>query len=145
MKKIIFLIAVLATVSACQLQSDDSIAPDNSTISTSSIVGGKDWKISAYIDKKGIEKTSNYGSYTFSFSTDGKLNVKSGEKSTVNGTWKHVIDSGKNKFYITLITNNSLLEELNEDWIIVSMTSDLIKLTNTSGGNGGTTTLNFSR
>lgn len=148
MKKIILLFAILASVSACQIQSDDSVTPTNSanaTISPSSITGGSDWKVTSYVDKKGRDDTSSYGSYTFSYSTDGKLSVKSGGKVAVSGTWKHVVDSGKNKFYITLTTTNSALEEFNEDWIIVSMTSNSIQLTNTSGGNGGTTTLTFSR
>ena len=133
MKFLIILFLSISVLSSCKV-SDDNASPSNST----SVSGT--WKIKSFIDNKNRDRTSYYNPYNFDFNSSGKL-VVSGGTIKYEGTYSSVIDSGKQKFYIAINTTDNEIDELNEDWILVEKTDILIKLTNTSGGNGGTKTL----
>jgi uncharacterized protein YxeA len=136
------LLLITTGLSSCKkknVESDDPIAVSNSSSET---IQQGNWKIS-YFNEKGKDETSDFKNYTFTFNSNGTA-AASYNNQVINGTWKIVIDSGKNKFYLDFGIINPF-EELNEDWIILEKTDVKIKLTHQSGGNGGVSYLTFEK
>lgn len=101
------------------------------------------WKVSYFFDKQ--DETSNYTNYTFEFGANGSLSATNGSQ-TWSGTWATGFDDSANKFLIDF--NGSIpsaLEELEEDWRIIQMDANLMHFEHTSGGNGDTDVLKFSK
>ena len=101
------------------------------------------WKVFYFFDKQ--DQTGNYTSYTFEFGASGSL-VATGSGQTYSGTWSTGIDDSTDKFLIDF--NGSVpgaLSELEEDWRIVVMRNDFMHFEHTSGGNGDTDVLKFSK
>ncbi|MBK8702042.1 MAG: hypothetical protein IPN29_21715 [Saprospiraceae bacterium] len=99
-------------------------------------------KISLFQDKD-KNKTSNYTGYQFVFNANGIVSAST-PTSSVAGTWKGRLDSGKSKILLSFPIATKL-QELNEDWELVSQSATSIQLKNVSGGNGGTSTLTFTK
>lgn len=103
------------------------------------------WQITNFVDS-GQNETSDFTGYTFSFNTDGTLVATNGV-NTLNGTWSITDDSSDdidfNIFFPVPESNN--FEDLNDDWDIVSISSNKIELIDISGGNGGTDLLTFEK
>lgn len=133
-----FLLVILTSFTACTKDDDNpGNNPGNQTPSA-----GK-WKISYFFDKQ--DETSNYTNYTFDFSSNGTLTATSGSQ-TWQGTWLTGYDDSKNKFLIDFTgTIPSQLQELEEDWLIISMDDQFMHFEHTSGGNGDTDVLKFSK
>lgn len=119
-----------------------SLTDDNSQPSGPAPAAGT-WKVSYFFDKS--DETSYYTGYTFEFSGNGQLTANNGSQ-VYPGTWSTGFDDSKNKFLINFTgTHPSVLEELEEDWLIVEQTSDFMHFKHTSGGNGDTDVLQFSK
>lgn len=112
------------------------------------------WMISSYIDD-GNDETNDYASYRFEFLEDGTLNATdllSSSSTPYVGTWS-ITDSNSSDDDDSLddldfnigFTSNSLLEDLTDDWDIISFSDTEIKLIDVSGGNGGTDYLTLSK
>jgi len=112
------------------------------------------WMISSYIDD-GNDETNDYTSYRFEFLEDGTLNaidLLSSSSTPYIGSWS-ITDSNSSDdddsladldFNISF-SSNSLLEDLSDDWDIISFSDTEIKLIDVSGGNGGTDYLTLSK
>lgn len=100
------------------------------------------WKVTRYLDKD-KDRTSYYTGVSFDFKTGGVITATKGTSIT-NGTWKIYTDSGKQKLDITFPAVNKL-NEINEDWEIISQNATSILLKNVSGGNGGVSYLDFKK
>ena len=101
------------------------------------------WVVSYFFDDK--EETANYTDYAFEFGADGSLTVKQGGL-TFTGTWATGTDDSKEKFVINFSgAIPSELEELAEDWQIVVYEDNFMHFEHTSGGNGDTDVLKFSK
>ena len=128
----------LAFFAACT--SDDNSSNNNGGNNTP---GAGAWKISYFFDKQ--DETSNYSNYTFEFGSTGSLIVTNGSQN-YTGTWSTGIDDSTNKFLISFGSAvPSALSELEEDWRIIQMTDNLIHLEHTSGGNGDTDVVKFTK
>ncbi|MFN3851376.1 MAG: hypothetical protein ACK4NY_18205 [Spirosomataceae bacterium] len=136
MKNLIILLSIFGVLTSCSV-SDDVTPNGNLTISGS-------WKIKSFVDNNNRDRTSNYTSYVFDFKSSGELAVTKGS-TQFKGTYASVMDSGKEKFNILISTSDNTLAEINEDWILAEKTDSIMKLTKSSGGNGGTKTLIFSK
>lgn len=106
------------------------------------------WIITEFNDS-GVDETSNFSGYQFTFNEDGSL-VASNGTSSLNGTWS-VTDSNSNDdssddvdFNIYFNTTNDF-QDLTDDWDIVSHSDSKIELIDVSGGNGGTDLLTFQK
>jgi hypothetical protein len=112
------LISCILIVSACH-KTDDSTGSTNNQNVTSGV-----WHITLFKDS-GNDETADFSGYTFAFNSNGSLDaVKSGSSKT--GTW-----SSGSKFIIDLGAKgdtNKPLGELTDDWHIISITADEIKL-----------------
>lgn len=109
------------------------------------------WRITNFNDS-GQNETSDFTGYNFEFNSNGSL-VASNGSNTLNGSWS-VTDSSSSSsssdddidFNIFFqVPNDSDFEDLNDDWDVVSISSNKIELIDISGGNGGTDLLTFEK
>lgn len=110
------------------------------------------WVVSSYIDN-GSEETMDFAAFRFTFNQDGSLQVMDLLSSSSNqfaGQWS-ITDSNSNDdsmddldFNITLNVGNKL-DDLTDDWDMLSQSKSEIKLIDVSGGNGGTDYVTFTK
>lgn len=142
--------------SMCSNDDDDGGIPNNNSLEIAQIQNTAEsgtWRITNFVDS-GQNETSDFTGYNFSFNADGSL-VASNGSNTMTGTWSVTDDSNSNDdsssdddidfniFFPVPDSNN--FEDLNDDWDIVSTSSNTIELIDISGGNGGTDFLTFER
>jgi hypothetical protein len=132
-----FSLFLLAALVSCTKSDDDNSGGNNPTPSAGT------WKITYFFDKK--DETSNYAGYTFEFGANGSLSATNGSQ-TWPGTWQTGVDDSANKFVIDFTgAVPSVLSELEEDWRIITMNDNFMHFEHTSGGNGDTDVLKFSK
>ncbi|MEY8849629.1 hypothetical protein AB9K26_12490 [Psychroserpens sp. XS_ASV72] len=141
--------------SMCSSDDDDNSPNDNSQqiAQIQNTAESGTWRITNFVDS-GQNETSDFTGYNFSFNSDGTLVATNGS-NTVSGTWSVTDDSNSsddsssdddidfNIFFPVPESNN--FEDLNDDWDIVTTSSNTIELIDISGGNGGTDFLTFER
>ena len=118
MKKIILSALLLtALFTACDPDDDSNIVNP-----TSNQALGK-WTVTYYWDKD-KEETSDFNGYVFDFQDDGIL-VATTASNTYNGTW--LKNDSSNKLIIN-IQGAYPLDEMTDDWLIMEMSGNSIKL-----------------
>jgi hypothetical protein len=135
----ILLFAVVLMAASCS-KDDDNNSSVSSQVATS--VQSGTWRITSYVDN-GNDETSDFSSFTFTFSSGGTLNVVGGA-ITASGTWATGIDDSKNKL-VLFFASPALLAEISEDWEIISHSSAQVNLRHISGGSGETDLLVFQK
>jgi hypothetical protein len=146
MKILRYLPILLALAWAC---SDDPNPEENPKIEEveNFVTSGK-WQITYFFDTD-QEQTDKFQDYTFQFLPSGSLVANDGPAS-VSGSWSVTDrrssndDSEDVDFNISFATS-PLLDELTDDWEVISATGTRIELQHVSGGNGGTDLLTFER
>jgi len=141
----------LTLLSATCSSDDDGINPNDNSQEIAEITSTAEsgiWRITSYMDS-GQDETNDFAGYNFTFGTDGVLTANNGS-TTMTGTWS-VTDSNSsddsssdddidfNMFFP--VSDSNPFEDLNDDWDMVSHTSNRFELMDVSGGNGGTDTL----
>lgn len=86
------------------------------------------WKISLF-QEDGFNHTSDYDIYTFNFDENGSVQA-SNNGYKVNGSWSVGKDDGHIEFNLTL---SSPLEDLSDDWEVVSNSANKLELKDISG------------
>jgi hypothetical protein len=136
MKTLATLLILISLSFASCSKSDDSLPNAADTSSQKNEILGKTWTISSYIDK-GKDETYHFSGYSFTFGENGIFTATvSGTNFT--GSWNissnqsGFDDSGNhsgnsNKFIITA-TGNDQMDELSDDFMIVSISSTEIIL-----------------
>lgn len=128
---------LLFSITACDNNNNSGSNGSNQT------PGAGTWKVTQFFDKQ--DETGNYSNYSFEFDANGEMRAINGNQ-TYNGTWSTGVDDSTNKFVISFDgVVPSALSELEEDWRIIEMTDDLMHFEHTSGGNGDTDILKFTR
>ncbi|MES1221927.1 MAG: hypothetical protein ABUT20_40900 [Bacteroidota bacterium] len=128
MKKRLLFVAVLSSIFffSCSRSSDDDSSNSGVDISTGT------WHITLFTDS-GNNETSDYDGYIFTFATGGVLTAVKNGVST-NGRWSPV-----SKFNINLglkSDSNKPLGELTDNWQIISISANEIKLTDDNSSSG---------
>ena len=152
LKKINFSVAlamlfVLTTSSMCSTD-DDSIPTKSNPIEVINIVKNGTWRITYYFDTD-QEETSKFNGYNFTFGANNVLTASNGTNN-YTGTWS-ITDNSSNDDSISHLDFNiefsspAQFEELSDDWEIIEKSTNLIKLKDVSGGNGGTDYLTFTK
>jgi hypothetical protein len=110
------------------------------------------WIISSYIDD-GDDETNDFSTFRLNFLTGGVLNgtdLLSSSSTPYAGTWS-ITDSNSNDdslddldFNMNFNVGNKL-DDLSDDWDIISYTDTEIKLIDVSGGGGGTDYLTLTK
>jgi hypothetical protein len=138
---------MLTTASTCS--NDDGPTPNtNDPIDVINIVNDGTWRISYYYDTD-QEETSSFNGYNFTFGANNVLTASNGTNN-YTGTWS-ITDSNSNDDSISDLDFNiafsspAQFEELSDDWEILEKSATRIKLTDISGGNGGTDFLTFTK
>ena len=145
MKTILLSIGLLTMASACsKWQNNQQQITKISTDGT--------WIISSYIDD-GDDETNDFSTFRLNFLTGGVLNgtdLLSSSSSPYEGTWS-LTDSNSNDdslddldFNMNFNVGNKL-DDLSDDWDIISYTDTEIKLIDVSGGGGGTDYLTLTK
>lgn len=135
----ILLFAVVLMATSCS-KDDDNNSSVSSQVATA--VQSGTWRITSYVDN-GNDETSDFSSFTFTFSGGGTLNVAGGG-ITASGTWATGTDDSKNKL-VLFFASPALLAEISEDWEIISRSSTQVSLRHVSGGSGETDLLVFQK
>lgn len=87
---------------------------------------GADWRITLFSETS-ENKTSHYAGYTFSFAANGTITATN-SSAAISGTWRQYQDDGVTKFAISLASADKDLQELNDDWVIVSKSDNFLSL-----------------
>ncbi len=138
---LIFLFGMLAV--ACN-NNDDANPSNQSKIEN--IAKSGTWKITYFYDTD-KEETTNFTGYNFTF---GSTLTATNGVNTHTGTWS-ITDSNSNDdsmddlHFNIAFTAPPDFEDLSDDWDIIEVTETKIKLTDVSGGGGGTDYLTFEK
>ena len=125
--KIIALMA-MAVLWSCSNSDDDNASPAGAPVTPEQLSG--DWKVSYYYDDGKIE-TGDFSAYSFRFHADGTFEANSNAQSYA-GSWSvgepgDDSSNSSSKLVIT-ITGNDKIDDLSDDWLILSMTDGEIRL-----------------
>lgn len=148
MLKTIMVFAFVALIFSCSSSDSNNATNQNTVNAVENIAKSGTWRVTYYFDSD-HEETSNYSGYNFTFASSNVLTVTNGT-NTYTGAW-FVTDSNSNDDSIDdldfniVFTAPPFMEELSDDWDMISKTSTEIKLIDISGGNGGTDYLTFTR
>lgn len=148
--KIIIVLFAAFMLFSCET-SDDNI--ENSLIDLTEInatATSGTWLVARF-EEDGVDQTSNFSGYSFTFNTDGILNVTN-EDLLITGSWSITSDSSSsdddssNDYDFNIFfTSPSNFEELSEDWEIVSYNDTRIELKHLSGGDASIDYLSFEK
>jgi hypothetical protein len=159
--KSIFFLFMAFMIFSCD-SSDDNV--ENNEIDLSEInatATSGSWVI-ALFEEDGVDQTSDFSGYSFTFNADGILNVAK-EDLLMTGSWSITSDSNSNDDdssddsssddddssddvdFNIFFSSSSNFEELSEDWEIVSYTETRIELKHVSGGDGSIDVLVFEK
>jgi hypothetical protein len=122
-------------------ESDCSVNGINDTVLVQSLTMG-DWYVTYYFDD--IDETTDFADYVFNFASDGSSSATD-TNGTTNGIWSTSSgDETPLELNLNFGTINPL-DELAEDWDVLEVTNDIIRLKDVSGGDGSTSFLTFER
>jgi hypothetical protein len=134
--KTLFLLPVLALLIASCSHNDSTTDPVADLTVQTNMVAQNDWVVTKYTDS-GIDETSDYAGYKFSFNTNGTF-VAVSATETLNGTWVLAkgssssddsanADDKLNKLTIS-ITGNKKMDHLSHKWLTDKITATEIWL-----------------
>ena len=150
-KKVIYtclgLVSFGLLLSCSNDEDDNPIDPMQAIPEIENNVVQGDWIISSYVDS-GVDETSDYNGYTFTFTSDGIVSASSSAEM-LTGAWTvELDDSSDSDLDFTLffgVPDTHDFDDLNDDWDVVSYTSTMISLRDVSGGSGEIDSLIFTR
>lgn len=121
---------------------DDNNDPSGPSAEVATSLKQGTWRISSYSDN-GTVKTDVYSSFTFTFAANGTVSATNG-LLTANGNWKTQRDDGKHELDL-IFTTPALLQEIDEDWEIVTQNSTQISLKDVNDAGTETDLLVFTK
>jgi hypothetical protein len=145
MYHILFILSICFSIASCS--SDDENDNPNETLQNTieNDTQSGTWRITKFIDS-GIDETSEFSNYNFTFNSTGVLNASNGTNS-FNGTWNILSDgSDLNDLELNIFFNlMNDFDDLSDDWDFISQTSTKIELIDISGGGEPDDVLTFER
>ncbi len=98
------------------------------------------WYVNYFFDDQ--DETFLFNEYQFNFNADQTALATNGT-NPINGTWN--LTGGSTPDLILFFGTNSPFDELDEDWDILEVTPQIIRLKHISGGDGSVDFLTFGR
>jgi hypothetical protein len=87
-----------------------------------------DWFVALYIDDN-ADETSDYQNLTFTFNSNGLVEVSNNQSIIQTGSWSTFVNSqGQLKLVLSFSDDDDLFDELDEDWNVVQTTDNTINL-----------------
>ncbi|GGG06593.1 hypothetical protein GCM10011344_03820 [Dokdonia pacifica] len=120
----------------CECEEEDDVTFLEGVLTAENSV----WFVSSYTEDNNDE-TAIFNGFEFEFNIDGTATANNSGTIT-NGTWAHI--NNETELLLNFGTS-SPLDELEDDWDIISVTETQVELQDVSGGNGGTDTLILTR
>lgn len=120
-------------------QTDCSNSGGNTTMAIEDELTDGVWYVTYFFDD--YDETSDFNGYTFTFNADGTAIADNGTQTS--GSWSTYTDSGVEKLDLNFGIMEPL-EELQDDWEIIFVSSDEIQLRDVSG-DGSVDQLTFGR
>ncbi len=121
MRKIVIVALIgLGIFTACSKKKTIKAVDDDLTQGT--------WKVTLY-EEDGVNETSDYSAYVFSFKTDGSI-VATLSSTSISGTWATDKDDDHVDFTLNLPVP---LDGLSDDWEIQNNSSTKLELKDISG------------
>jgi hypothetical protein len=146
MRHSLLILATTSLIAFTSCKKEDN--PKSDTVSgVTNLATDGTWKITYFFDSS--DETSNFAGYNFTFGNDNVLTASNGTNS-YTGTWS-VTDSNSdddnlNELHFNVaFSSPANFEDLTDDWNFVEKTETLMKLSDVSGGNGGTDFLTFEK
>ncbi|MFS4418055.1 hypothetical protein [Maribacter sp. 2307ULW6-5] len=126
----------LSFSSSCGTESNSGDALSDTLTAANAV-----WTVSSFVDE-GDNETASFNGFELTFSTTGSLSAQNGNNTT-NGTWS----SRKNGAELEMdFDTENILDELDEDWKVVSVSATEIRLEDIDEDNGNVeATLTLSR
>jgi hypothetical protein len=115
---------------SCSSDSTDDLPQTINPSNVQNIASTSSWRITSYLDNNKNE-TSDYTGYVFTFNANGSATAVKNSQTT-NGIWSSYLDDGKVKFDINFGVT-APLEEISDDWDVLEITANKIRLEDTSG------------
>lgn len=150
--KLVSILALVFVINVASMCSDDDNSnPTADPTPVINIVSQGTWRVTFYEDS-GVNETTNYSNYIFTFGPNGVLTAAN--STTYTGTWSvtahnSMDDSPDSDLDFNILFTTpapaSFVDDLSDDWDIVSYTATKIELVDVSGGNGGTDYLTFEK
>ncbi len=140
---------LFALTTSCSSDDDNSNVNNGNINQITNIVKDGTWKITTF-SEDGNDETDNYTGYNFTF--DNNMLTATNGVDTHTGTWSVTTsdsdddDNSDNDIDFNIgFTSPQDFNDLSDDWDIIEYSSDVIKLIDVSGGNGGTDYLTFQK
>jgi hypothetical protein len=101
-----------------------------------------DWYVTYFFDD--TDETADFSDYVFNFATNNTATATNSVGST-NGAWSTVSGDTTPLGLILNFGTSIPLDELEDDWDVLEVTNDIIRLKDVSGGDGSEDFLTFER
>ncbi len=139
-----FFLIMNSMVTSCS-KDDKTVSPGLNAAQVKTIIIVDTWKVSHY-DEAGIDHTSDFSGYAFTFNTDKTL-VGTDSSATKNGTWDATAESGLVKIPIDFTPTETTgpFESISDDWFVMTASNTEITLKHTSGDDGSIDLLTFEK
>ncbi len=137
MKRFLILISLLALFSCMEEETPDPLRTDNTLFDS---LTSSRWAITLFEDE-GQDETTLFDGLSFTFLTNGQVEVYRDTQLLDVGIWETDFDDGRAE--LELEFTNPLFEDLSEDWYQIRLTQGRIDFREDSGGSEDR--LNFTR
>jgi hypothetical protein len=128
-----------AKITDCTGGGPSEPSPELDAFNANLTTGGA-WSVASFIEN-GVNETNDYNNVSFTFNADGTVTAQRNAQSR-SGQWISTIDNGTIELIIGF-QGPAVLNELNEDWVVVSSTATALDLEDI--GPGENSTLSLSR